>query len=148
MLWVNLIMDILGAIALGTEPARKECQVSEENKQKRVSRSDKIMLKEMWRQILIQVCYQVLVMIILMYFGGLIFFGGEIDLVYTPLRNKNGQPTNRMTLDTIIFHTFVIMNLLNQINCRIIDSKEINVFKTLLNNPIFWIVFLLELVIQ
>jgi hypothetical protein len=48
------------------------------------------MLKEMWRQILIQVCYQVLVMIILMYFGGLIFFGGEIDLVYTPLRNKNG----------------------------------------------------------
>jgi Ca2+-transporting ATPase len=24
MLWVNLIMDVLGAIALGTEPAKKD----------------------------------------------------------------------------------------------------------------------------
>lgn len=79
-------MDILGAIALGTEPARKDCSIPEENKQKRVSRSDRIMQKEMWRQILIQVCYQITVMVILMYFGGLIFFNGEIDLIYSPLR--------------------------------------------------------------
>jgi magnesium-transporting ATPase (P-type) len=32
MLWVNLIMDILGAIALGTEPARKDCSIPEENR--------------------------------------------------------------------------------------------------------------------
>ena len=43
MLWVNLIMDALGAIAIGTEPYRKDATISSENRQTRISRKDKIL---------------------------------------------------------------------------------------------------------
>lgn len=46
MLWVNLIMDTLGAIAIGTEPYKKT-----DSRSSRISRKDKIVLKEMWRQV-------------------------------------------------------------------------------------------------
>lgn len=83
-----------------------------------------------------------------MYFGGLIFFTESFNLIYTPLRNKEGEPTNRLVLDTICFHTFILMNLFNMINCRVVDAEEINVFKTLLNNPIFWGIIGFEILIQ
>jgi len=64
-------------------------------------------------------------MILMMYFGGIIFFNGEINLIYTPLRLKNGKPSSRLVLDTMIFHTFVLINLFNLINnSRIFNSKE------------------------
>lgn len=47
MLWTNLIMDILGAIAIGTEPYKKD-----QSKSNRISRRDKILVIEIWRQIL------------------------------------------------------------------------------------------------
>ena len=45
LLWVNLIMDILGAIAIGTEPHKKEQKIKEGDKQEyqvmqRISRKD------------------------------------------------------------------------------------------------------------
>lgn len=43
------------------------------------------------------------------------------------------------------------MNLFNAINCRLVDTKEltqINIFRTLFNNPTFWIVFIIEMAIQ
>lgn len=45
-----------------------------------------------------------------------------------------------MVMNTIIFQTFILMTLFNQINCRIVDDKEMNVFKTLFNNLTFWII--------
>lgn len=40
------------------------------------------------------------------------------------------------------------MNLFNSINSRVVDDEEINVFKNLHNNPIYWLVFLGELGVQ
>lgn len=51
-------------------------------------------------------------------------------------------------MDTMIFHTTVLMTLLNQINCRVIDPNEKNVFKTLFNNIYFWLIFGFEMFIQ
>jgi hypothetical protein len=45
-------MDILAAIAIGTEPFNKN-----ETKSVRISRKDKIILPEMWRSILGQALY-------------------------------------------------------------------------------------------
>jgi hypothetical protein len=53
-----------------------------------------------------------------------------------------------MVLNTIMFHTFVLMNMFNQINCRIIAQDDINIFKTIFNNYIFFIVFIFEMVFQ
>lgn len=144
MLWVNLIMDALGAIAIGTEPYRKD----QSTPSSRIRRTDKIILTEMWRQVMVQALYQIVVMIILMYFGQMIFFTESFSLIYTPLRNADGGPTNRLVLDTICFHTFILMNLFNQINCRVIEADEVNVFKTFLNNPIFLIVLGAEILFQ
>jgi len=86
-------------------------------------------------------------MICLMFFGGLIFFEETPNLIYTPLRDPSTlRGTERLILDTICFHTFVLMNLFNMINCRIVDKDEINIFKTLFNNIYFWIVFIIEIV--
>lgn len=107
MLWTNLIMDILAAITLGTESFR-DGEVDD-----RISRKEKLLNQLMWRNILCISLYQILVMFILMYFGGLMFFDG-FNLITTPLRNiATNEPTNRMALDTIIFNTFILMTLCN-----------------------------------
>ena len=111
MLWVNLIMDVLGAIAIGTEPYKKD---SDFLKSHRISRRDRIVLPEMWRQVLAQAVYQIVVMLVLMYFGGFIFFEHSFNLVYEPLRDTDTKlPTHRLVLDTICFHTFILMNMFN-----------------------------------
>ena len=84
MLWINLIMDILGAIAIGTEPYRKDNDATKSN---RISRRDKIMLPEMWRQVIVQAAFQILIMIFMMYFGELVFFKESFNLISEPLRN-------------------------------------------------------------
>ena len=113
LLWTNLIMDVLGAIALGTEPPSKSHSGS------RLSRRMKLFTPKMWRQILGQTVYQIIVMLTLMYFGSLMFFTKDFDLVTEPPRSKE-----RLTLNTIMFFTFILMNLFNTFNCRILDSSE------------------------
>ena len=145
MLWTNLIMDVLGAIAIGTEPYKKD-----QSQSNRISRRDKILLVEIWRQVLCQALYQILVMVFLMYFGVFIFFDETFNLVTTPPRVKIEETgvmeiTNRLTLDTICFHTFILMNIFNSINCRVVDANEINIFKTLFNNPMFFVIFAFEI---
>lgn len=54
LLWTNLIMDVLAAIALGTEPPNKDQKQASSD---RVSRKDKLFTPFMWRQILVQAVY-------------------------------------------------------------------------------------------
>ena len=86
-------------------------------------------------------------MLTLMYFGNLMFFTESWNLVDTsPIDPK------RLTLNTIMFQTFILMNLFNQFNCRIIDTEEINESKAnihpfniqLLHSPYFWMVTIFE----
>jgi magnesium-transporting ATPase (P-type) len=127
MIWTNLIMDILAAIALGTETYKKDEDVSVHNKSNRISRKDKILLPEMWRQIFVQSAYQVIVMMFLMYAGPYLMFKESFNPITTPPRYADGpmkgQPTDYLRLNTIMFHTFVLMTLFNQINARVIDAK-------------------------
>lgn len=102
-------MDVLAAIALGTEKYSKDAAFQ------RVSRSEPkmVVLDFSWRQILVQAFYQILVMVILMYFGGLMFFEESFNLVLLEKYDESFNPTNRLILDTICFHTFILMNLFN-----------------------------------
>jgi Ca2+-transporting ATPase len=74
MLWVNLIMDVLGAIALGTESPGNE-NIS------RISRKEGIINAIMWRQILCMALYQIIVMLIFMYFGEMMLFKDSFNLI-------------------------------------------------------------------
>ena len=144
MLWINLVMDILGAIAIGTEPYTK----SPDHVSKRVSRRDNIVKLELLRNIIVQSAYQISVMLVLVYFGGYIFFDEPFNLITTPLRDADGMATKRLTLDTICFHTFFLMNWFNTLNSRIVDANEINVFKRIFNNHYLFVVMAVELVVQ
>lgn len=137
MLWCNLIMDVLGAIALGTEPYR------EGHTGPRISRKDFIMSPELWRQIVLHSVYQILVMCILMFFGNSMFVDEPFNLITEPTISAS-----RKTVDTICFHVFVLMNLFNSINSRVVDPEEMNVFKTLFNNHIYWIIIAIEFGVQ
>lgn len=138
-------MDVLGAIAIATEPYNNYSTMQ------RVSRDIKknpLMQPGMWRQILFMSIYQIVIMLILMYFGGLIFFDDGVNLITSKLRNENLEPSNRLILDTFIFHTYILMNIFNSINCRVVDPDDKNVFKTILNNPLFWLITLIEISAQ
>ena len=107
MLWTNLIMDVLAAISIGTEPYNPNIQVA------RISRRSDIILPEMWRQIVGHAVYQIIVLCVLMYFGEFIFFKEPFNIITEPARDEDQAPTKKLILDTLIFHTFILMNLFN-----------------------------------
>ena len=146
MLWANLVMDILAAIALGTEEPRTESSI---DPPKRISRKEQIIDARMWRQILVMSLYQLIVMLILMFFGSLIFFQNSFNLITTPIRDPvSAEATDRLKLNTILFYTFILMNLFNQINCRNLDQHNINAFDKIWTNFVFIIVLILEFTVS
>lgn len=86
--------------------------------------------------------YQILVILILIYFGGQMI-GKEYNLVTTNPRNEG-----KVFTDTFIFHTFFMMTMFNQMIARTVDKDEPNIFKALPSNLIFWIIWILEMGIQ
>ena len=74
-------MDVLAAISLGSELP------STFNTSNRVSRNDNLLSSEMYRSIICMSFYQILIMVILMYFGGLMFFTEPLDLISLPIRD-------------------------------------------------------------
>ena len=128
-------MDILAAISLGSELP------STFNTSNRVSRNDNLLSSEMYRSIICMSLYQILIMVILMYFGGLMFFTEPLDLVSLPIRDvKTQEPTDRMKLNTILFHTFILMSLFNKINCKAATLEK----SVLMSNKIFWVILIAE----
>lgn len=146
MLWVNLIMDILAAISLSTEAWSGENNSALNT---RSSRRDSLMKPEMWRSILVQAAFQIVVMIILIFFAGLMMFDQAPNLVYDKLRDPNTKiGTSRLIMDTFIFHVFVLMNLFNSLNARASDPDNLNIFAGIMNAKWFVIVLIIEFFIQ
>ncbi|KAM5552862.1 putative calcium-transporting ATPase 13, plasma membrane-type [Rosa sericea] len=123
LLWVNLIMDTLGALALATDKPTKELM---ENPP--VSRTEPLITNIMWRNLLPQALYQIAVVLTLRFRGNTIF--GVDDKVQ----------------DTLIFNTFVLCQVFNEFNARKLEKK--NVFKGLLTNKIFLGIIALIIILQ
>jgi magnesium-transporting ATPase (P-type) len=68
MLWVNLIMDTLGALALGTEMPSMEVL-----ERRPYNRDASLVSRPMWRNIIIQSTFQLILLVILMFGGPGIF---------------------------------------------------------------------------
>ena len=62
-----------------------------------------------------------------MYAGPFLFFEKAFNPINAELRYSDGplkgEPTDKMRLNTMVFHTFVLMTLFNMINSRVIDAK-------------------------
>ncbi|KAK3138389.1 hypothetical protein QOZ80_5AG0368260 [Eleusine coracana subsp. coracana] len=116
LLWVNMIMDTLGALALATEPPNDEMM-----KRPPVRRGDSFITSIMWRNILGQALYQLLVL-------GVLLFAGK------RLLNIEGPDADR-TINTLIFNSFVFCQIFNEVNSR--EMEKINVFRGIFKNWIF-----------
>ena len=83
LLWVNLVMDVLAAIAFSTE-----CPDPDNISSDRVTAKDRIITKPMMRQILGQSIYQFIVMILCMYVAPKVG-GYEYNLFTTDMTVKD-----------------------------------------------------------
>ncbi|CAH2080666.1 unnamed protein product [Thlaspi arvense] len=117
LMWINLIMDSLGALALATERPTDELMVKPP-----VGRStEPLITNVMWRNLTFQAFFQVIILLILNFKGKSLFH------VNTGVKN------------TLIFNTFVLCQIFNEFNARRLEDK--NVFKGILGNRMFlWIV--------
>ncbi|XP_001488333.1 plasma membrane calcium-transporting ATPase 4 isoform X1 [Equus przewalskii] len=123
MLWVNLIMDTFASLALATEPPTDALL-----RRRPYGRNKPLISRTMMKNILGHAVYQ-LVVIFALVFAGEKFF--DIDSGRkAPLHSPPSQHY------TIVFNTFVLMQLFNEINSRKIHGER-NVFAGIFHNLIF-----------
>lgn len=120
LLWVNLIMDTLAALALATDPPTKK--ILDRPPQ---PKSDPLITINMWKMITGQAFYQLVVTFVL-YFAGYEILGYD--------RNNDDQVDQ---LATMVFNTFVWMQIFNEFNNRRLDNK-FNIFEGIHRN--FWFI--------
>ncbi|XP_007549390.1 plasma membrane calcium-transporting ATPase 2 isoform X6 [Poecilia formosa] len=123
MLWVNLIMDTFASLALATEPPTEALL-----RRKPYGRNKPLISSTMTKNILGHAVYQLILIFTLLFAGEKIF---DIDSGRNaPLHSPPSEHY------TIIFNTFVMMQLFNEINARKIHGER-NVFDGIFRNPIF-----------
>lgn len=123
LLWVNLIMDTLGALALATERPTDELMHSPP-----VGRTEPLITNVMWRNLLAQALYQIAVLLTLQFRGESIFNVSE------------------KVKDTLIFNSFVLCQVFNEFNSRKLEKK--NVFKGIHKNRLFLGIIGITIVLQ
>ncbi|XP_047317781.1 calcium-transporting ATPase 12, plasma membrane-type-like [Impatiens glandulifera] len=129
LLWVNLIMDSLGAIALATEHptddllTKKPVVVLGE-------RTEPLITKVMWRNIIAQAVYQITVLIVLEFKG------------------TQFLSVNEKIKDTVVFNSFVLCQVFNEFNARNIEKKNIFTGGKRNNSILFFGIILVMVLLQ
>ncbi|KAF9256353.1 Ca-transporting ATPase [Marasmius fiardii PR-910] len=129
LLWVNIIMDTFAALALATDPA-SETHLD----RKPTKKSAPLFTTPMYKQILFQALYQVIILLIF-HFLGLRILGLE------------SNDHNRKIVKTLVFNAFVFCQVSNSVNSRRLDSK-LNIFEGITHNWYFVAITVLEIGIQ
>uniref|UniRef100_A0A4W6FIM8 Calcium-transporting ATPase n=1 Tax=Lates calcarifer TaxID=8187 RepID=A0A4W6FIM8_LATCA len=134
MLWVNLIMDTFASLALATEPPTEALLLRNP-----YGRKKPLISRTMMKNILGHAIYQLTVIFTLLFVGETLF---DIDSGRNaPLHAPASQHY------TIVFNTFVLMQIFNELNARKIHGER-NVFEGVFKNPIFCTIILGTLLIQ
>jgi P-type Ca2+ transporter type 2C len=114
LLWLNLIQDTFAALALATDPPTLDLLNRKPEK-----KDASIISPTMWKMIMGQSALQLIVTFILVFAGPRLF-----------------PAWSALELETVVFNTFSLLQVSNQINCRRIDSK-FNVFVGIHRNWLF-----------
>lgn len=116
LLWLNLIMDTFAALALATDPPTEK--ILDRLPQ---PKSAPLITVNMWKMIVGQAIFQLTATLILHYAGRQIL--GDPDL----------------QVDTMVFNTFVWMQIFNEFNNRRLDNK-FNIFEGVHRNKFFIVI--------
>ena len=122
LLWVNLIMDTFAALALATD-APTEKILDRKPTPKRAA----LITTNMWKMIIGQAIYQLIVTFVL-------YFAGSSILGYS-----KSDSLLQTELNTIVFNTFVWMQIFNEFNNRRLDN-QLNIFEGVHRNAFFIII--------
>lgn len=126
-------MDTFAAIALGSERPHPSIIRNPPIKEK-----DPLMTATMWKQIYGMTLY-IFIITTIMFF----FVDDMWDLEYENLTerfDKDGNPTQKAIVYTMIFNTFIWLHIFNEFNCRKVGALQYNVFEGLIVNWIFLVV--------
>lgn len=129
ILWVNLVMDTLAALAFGGEPALRRFM-----KEKPKKRDESIISKSMWSSILVGAGYTVLMSLIFLLIGNIWFDDWA--------RTDTGLSGVHLTG---YFAFFIFIAVFNAFNAR---TEEINLFDNLKQNKNFLKIMALIAVVQ
>ena len=140
MLWVNLLMDALGGLALATDPPDEALMARPP-----VRADAPILSARATAHVATQTAFQLAALYSLE--SLLLSTSGEPFGPGSPF----GFAARQYSLperDAIVFNAFVWMQLANQLNCRKVDDPSYDVLGGVFSNPIFLAVFSTEAVLQ
>lgn len=162
LLWCNLVMDILGSIALCTEPYvegkaglggdpkdAKDGDKDDQGTRRRISRKDPLIDHVMWRNIVCQSTYQLLVMLVLIFAGPYMYYDEPYNPLYAAdLGMSPTEAKNRRQNNTFVFNTFMFMSYMNMINSRSVREKDPNVLKNAHKHLLFWLMLAIMILLH
>lgn len=141
LLWVNMIMDSMGALALATEAPRPELM-----KRKPFGRRAPLINRAMFRNIVGVSIYQLAVCLVLQFAGKGLF---NIEKCASSLVGEtlsDCEDAAQLKLNSIIFNVFVFMQIGSEINSRRIP--EFNVFAGIFSSVLFCVIIFITVAIQ
>ncbi|KAJ3100803.1 hypothetical protein HDU97_001921 [Phlyctochytrium planicorne] len=147
LLWVNLIMDSLAALALATERPTEELL-----ERPPTSKKAPLISITMWKMIIGQGVLQIAINLALLFAGPAMFNFNELTAAGGMIGAKDKYISEtarhqKELIRTIVFNSFVMLQIFNMINSRRIDNN-LNVFKRLFQNPYFYSIFLGVIAVQ
>ena len=154
MLWINLIMDTLAALALATEPPREELLDRKPHK-----KSEYIITPLMIKHILGQSLFQSILLLITVFAGEFFLFELLRDSQKQPNsiliiqgRKLNGYDRSALNNEysvhfTYIFNIFVMLQFFNFLNCRML-LDELNIFKEIGKSTYLLVILVIIFVLQ
>ncbi|KAL8995744.1 MAG: hypothetical protein Q9169_004572 [Polycauliona sp. 2 TL-2023] len=129
LLWVNLIMDTFAALALATDPPTEQIL-----DRKPTPKRAPLITTNMWKMIIGQAIYQLVITFVL-YFAGFNLLGYENNCLGAVDVAKCTDNLHT-ELNTMVFNTFVWMQIFNEFNNRRLDNK-LNIFEGIQRNYFF-----------
>jgi Ca2+ transporting ATPase len=137
LLWINILMDSLAALALTSDLGEKEQLLNYS------PYTGHLFNKAMILNIGLQFIYQLTVLFIFLIYGSSILNVPNDQF----LLNKNFNNTNGYHIN-FIFNLFIYLTVGNLFNCRTVHLKDYNVFKGINKNQYFLKIVIIYLLLQ
>ena len=152
MLWINLVMDTLAALALATEPPSDELL-----ERRPINKNDYIITLTMIKHIVGQAIYQLIVLNVFVFVGhrflfdinnrqtqpnSILIYNGFEELGWN--QNLADQFQSEHTVHAAYnFNVFMVMTWFNFFNCRVLDDRA-NIFHRI-HKSVFLIIILISI---
>ncbi|EPZ36332.1 HAD-like domain-containing protein [Rozella allomycis CSF55] len=143
LLWVNLIMDSLGALALASDEPDEDILLHPPHK-----RSGALISRDMFSYIIIQVILQVTSLVIVLFAGPSILGIPSLDYSVINLNDISiPAVANNKKIFTLVFTTFICLQLANFLTGRFLDFR-VNSLRGFFKNKIFIVVIIIISIVQ